>query len=205
MGKASLSNITVSLSFVVVPKALAMARLSAAASLIAILPISSSRFGPLAPYCYHPLRGWHATAHHRLAPYCYSPAGTLLLLTGWHPTTHRPWLASPLRGGSARHLPFRSVGPSSVTPSRSIALPPWLCPTPWIDVMTCLTVQHGFGRPSAGVFLYRRSAILAVRAALLAVKVFCFVLVDLRKGLGVSTCTFLCIVSFRVWGFYLKC
>jgi len=102
MGKASVSNITVSLGFVVVPKALAMARLSAAASLLAILPLSSSRSRPLAPYCYHPLPGWHPTAHHRLAPYCYSLAGTLLLLAGWHPTAHRRWLASPLPGGSAR-------------------------------------------------------------------------------------------------------
>jgi len=86
MGKASVSNITVSLGFVVVPKSLAMARLSAAASLFTILPLSLSRFCPLAPYCYHPLPGWHPTAHHRLAPYCYSPAGTLLLLVvGWHP------------------------------------------------------------------------------------------------------------------------
>jgi len=44
---------------------------------------------------------WHPTATHRLAPYCYSPAGTLLLL-------------------------LQSVGSSSVTPSRGIALPPWL-------------------------------------------------------------------------------
>jgi len=102
MGKASVSNITVLLGFVVVSKALAMARLSAAASLLAILPLPSSRFCPLAPYCYHPPLGWHPTAHHRLAPYCYSPAGTLLLLTGWHPTAHRRWLASPLPCGSAR-------------------------------------------------------------------------------------------------------
>ena len=86
MGKASVSNITVSLSFVVVPKALAMARLSAAASLFATLPLSSSRFCPLAMYCYHPLSGWHPTALHRLAPYCYCLAGTLLLIVvGWHP------------------------------------------------------------------------------------------------------------------------
>jgi len=86
MGKVWVSNIVVSLGFVVVPKALAMARLSAAASLFAILPLSSSRFYPLAPYCYHPLPGWHPTAHHRLAPYCYSPAGTLLLIVvGGHP------------------------------------------------------------------------------------------------------------------------
>ena len=102
MGKASVSNITVPLGFVVVPKALAMARLSAAAGLLAILPLSSSRFCPLALYCYHPPLGWHPTARHRLAPYCYSPAGSLLLLTGWHPTAHRRWLASALPGGSAR-------------------------------------------------------------------------------------------------------
>jgi len=160
MGKASVTNITVSLGFVVVPKALAMARLSAAPRLFAILPLSSSQFCPLAPYCYHPLPGWHPTAHHRLAPYCHSLAGTLLPLTGWHPTAHRRWLASPLPSGSARRLPFRSVGPASVTPSRGRALPPWLCPTPWIDVMTCLTVHHGFGGPSTGVFLCRRSTIL---------------------------------------------
>jgi len=175
-----------------------MARLSAAASLLAILPPSSSRFCPLAPYCYHPLPGWHPTAHHRLAPNCYSPAGTLLLLTGWHPTAHRRWLASPQPGGSARHLPSRLVGPSSVTPSRGIALPPWLCPTPWIVVMTCLTVQHGFGGPTTRVFLCRLSTILSPRAVFLAVRVFSFVLVSLRKGLGLSTCTFLCIVSLRV-------
>jgi len=168
------------------------------ASPFAILPLPPSRFCPLAPYC--PL-SWHLTAKllPRLAPYCSPPSG-------WHPTaTHRlapycspSWLASPLPGGSARLLPFRSVGPSSVTPSRGIALPPWLCPTPWIDVMTCLTVQHGFGGPSTGVFLCRRSTILSPRAAFLAVRVCSFVLVSLRKGLGLSTCTFLCIVSLRV-------
>jgi len=224
MGKASVSNITVPLGFVVVPKALGMARLSAVASFFAILPPSSSQFCPLAPYWYHPLPGWHPTGTHRLAPYCYSPAGTLLLLTGWHPTAthrlapycyspagtllplltgghptaHRRWLASPLPCGSARYLPFRSVGPSSVTPSRGIALPPWLCPTPWIHVMTCLTVQHGFGGPSTGVFLCRRSTILSPQAAFLTLRVFSFVLVRLRKGLGLSTSTFLCIVSLRV-------
>ena len=184
------------------------------ASPLAILPPTPSRSCPLALYC--PI-SWHLTANppprlapycsppHRLAPYCYSPAGTLLLLTGWHPTAHRRWLASPLPGGSARHLPFRSVGPSSVTPSRGIALPPWLCPSPWIDVMTCLSVHYGFGGPSAGVFLCCRSTILSPRTAFLAVRVFSFVLVGLRKGLGLSTCTFLCLVSLRVWGFYLRC
>jgi len=174
-----------------------MALLSVVASPLAILLLSPSRFRPLAPYC--PI-SWHLTANppHRLAPYCSSPAGTLLLLTGWHRTAHHRWLASPLPSGSVRHLPFRSVGPSSVTPSRGIALPPWLCSTPWIDVRTCLTVQHGFGGPSTGVFLCRRSTILSSRAAFVAVGVFSFVLVSLRKGLGLSTCTFLCIVSLRV-------
>jgi len=129
---------------------------------------------------------------------CSSPASTLLLLTGWRPTAHRRWLVSPLSGCSARHLPFRWVGPSSVTPGRGIALPPWLCPTPWIDGITCLTVHHGFGGAFTGVFLCRRSTILSPRAAFLAVRVFSFVLVSLRKGLGLSTCTFLCIVSLRV-------
>jgi len=133
MGKASVSNITVSLGLAVAPKALAMARWSVVASPLAILPLRPSRFPPLAPYC--PL-SWHLTAKKllsRLAPYCSPPSG-------WHPTaTH--WLApycspsrqaSPLLGGSARpSLPLRSFGPSSVTPSRGIALPPWLCPNAW--------------------------------------------------------------------------
>ena len=199
MGKASVSNIVVSLGFVVVPKALAMGHLSAAASLLAILPLSSSRFCPLAPYCYHPLTGWHPTAHHRLAPYWYSPAGTLLVLSSWHPTAHRRWLASPRPDGAARYLLFRSVGPSPVMPSRGIALPPWLCPTPWIDVMTCLTIHHGCGGPSTGVFLFRRSSILSIRPRKgLSAAVVSFVLGSLRKGLGLSTCTFLCIVSLRI-------
>ena len=144
------------------------------------------------------ITGWHPTAYHRLAPYCHSWAGTLLPLMGWLPTAHRRWLASPQPSGSARRLSFRSVGPSSVTPSRGIAPPPSLCPTPWIDVMTYLTVQHGFGGPFAGVFLCRRSTKLSRRAAFLAVRVFSFVLVSRRKGLGLSMCMFLCIVSLRV-------
>jgi len=91
MGKALVSNITVSLGLAVAPKALAMARLSVVASLLAILPLPPCRFRPLAPYC--PL-SWHLTAKnsspgwHPTAP---PPlAGTLLLLTGWHPTAHLP-------------------------------------------------------------------------------------------------------------------
>jgi len=97
MGKASVSNITVSLGFVVVPKALAMALFLVVASPLAILPPPTSQFCPLAPYCpisWHltaiPTPGWHATAPHQLARYCYSLAGTLLLLSGWHPTAPPP-------------------------------------------------------------------------------------------------------------------
>ena len=32
------------------------------------------------------ITGWHPTANLRLAPYCYSSAGALLLISvGWHP------------------------------------------------------------------------------------------------------------------------
>ena len=61
MGKASVSNISVSPRFVVVPKALAMAPLSVVASQFAILPSSPSRFCPLAPLLLQ-----------KLAPYCLS-------------------------------------------------------------------------------------------------------------------------------------
>jgi len=97
MGKASVSNISVPLGFVVVPNALAMARLSVVASLLAILPLSSCWFPPLAPLL--PLSAlW-------LAPYCPPSAGTLLLHSGWNPTAHHRRLASPLLSGSARLLP----------------------------------------------------------------------------------------------------
>ena len=116
MGKASVTNITVSLCFFLVPNALAMAPLSVVASPRAILPPSTSRFRPLAPYCpisWHltakPLPGWHPTALPWLAPYCYSPAGTLLLLSG-----------------CILLLLLQLVDPSLVIPNRSIALPPWL-------------------------------------------------------------------------------
>jgi len=69
MGKASVSNIVVSLGFVIVPKALTLARLSAAASFLRSFlspPPGSVRF-------------------HRTAT-ILSAAGTLLLITGWHPT-----------------------------------------------------------------------------------------------------------------------
>jgi len=116
MGKASLSNILVPLAFVVISKALTMARLLVLASPLAILHPSRSPFLPLALYCYNPPPGWHPTAHHRLAPYNSSWAGI--------PTAR--WLHSPL-------YPRRSSHSSSLTPRRGIALPLWLPPTPWGD------------------------------------------------------------------------
>ena len=106
MGKATVSNITVSLSFVVVSKALAMASLPVMASPLTILPLPPSLFCLLAPYCYTPLPGWHPTAPRRLAPYCYSPAGTILLIVvGWH------W------------HPLCLVAPLATLPSPIVALP----------------------------------------------------------------------------------
>ena len=77
----------------VVPNALAIARLSVVASLLAISPLPPSRVRPLGPYCpfswyltANLLPGLHPTAPHRPAPYSNSPAGTLLLIfVGWHP------------------------------------------------------------------------------------------------------------------------
>jgi len=145
MGQASGSNLTVSLGLTVAPKALAMARWSVVASPLAILPLPPSRFRPLALYCplswHHTAKssalGWHPTAPPLwLAPYCYSLAGTLLLTFPAGIPSPR-WLRRP-------SLPLRSFGPSSVTPSRGIALLPWLGPTLGNDGMTCLTVHHGF-------------------------------------------------------------
>ena len=112
MGKASVSNITVSSrsrpGLVVVPKALGMAYLSVVASPFAILPPPPSRFRPLAPYC--PI-SWHLTA--KTPP----PTATLLLPSGLYPTaTHRlaPYCSSWLAGiPSARWL--RS--PTCLSPS----------------------------------------------------------------------------------------
>ena len=64
--------------------------------------------------------------------------------------------------------------------------------------MTSLAVHYGFGGPSTGVFLRRRSTDLSPLAAFLPVRVFSFVLVSLRNGLGLSTCMFLCILSLQV-------
>jgi len=97
------------------------------ASPFAILHLPPSRFRPLAPYC---TLSWHFTARKLLpwlAPYC-SPAlaGTLLLLTGWHPTAHLPGWHPLCSVAPLALLALRSFDPSSVTPSHGIALPPWL-------------------------------------------------------------------------------
>jgi len=113
-----------------------MARVSLVASPLAILPPPPSWFRPLAPYC--PLSWPHTaylhagrqpTATDRLAPDCCSPAGTLQPLL----------LGSPL-------YPLRSTRSSLVTPSRGIALPPWLPLKPWSkDVIFDATIVYGYG------------------------------------------------------------
>jgi len=73
---------------------------------------------------------------------------------------------------------------------------------PWIDVMTCLTVHDGFGGPSSYEFSYIDDHLPSpLRPSFLVFEqAVSFVLGSLLKGLGLSTCTFLCIVSLRVWG-----
>jgi len=175
MGKASVSNITVSLGFVVVPKGLAMARLWVVASRLPILPGSTSRFCPLAPYC--PI-SWHLTAKHlpgghptalrRLAPYCYSPAGTLLLLV-------------------------RSGDPPSVTPSCRIALPPWLLSNALDRCNDLHNRPSGISGPTVSVFSPVDGHLSTpLRPAFLVFdQAVSLVLGSLLKGLGLSTCMFL--------------
>ena len=83
----------------------------------------------------------------------YPPAGILLPLTGSHHTAW--WLHSPLYPFRSPLYPLRSSCSSSVTPSRGIALPPWLPPTPWSnDVITGATVVYGYDvRPYSSGFL----------------------------------------------------
>ena len=117
MGKASVSNIKVSLGFLILSKALAMARLSTMATPLVILPQPPCWFYPLAPYCpfsWHltakPLPGWHPTTPHLLAPYCYPPAGTLLLLVvGWHPLCP----VAPLAHLISKRIILRPISPRS--------------------------------------------------------------------------------------------
>jgi len=85
-GKASVSNITGPLGFIVIPKALAISRLLVVARPFAFIPPTPSRFCLLVPYLDNPLPGWHPAAYHRLAPYCSRLAGI--------PSAR--WLRSPL-------------------------------------------------------------------------------------------------------------
>jgi len=94
MGKASVSNIKVSLSLVVAqkPGLWLVSRLWLACSRSLLYPPPGSvRLHRTATLRYLAgtlllPAGWHPTATLRLAPYCYPPAGTLLLIVvGWHP------------------------------------------------------------------------------------------------------------------------
>jgi len=192
MGKASVSNITVSHGFVIVPKALAMAvcRLWLARSRSFLLPPPGSvRWHhtallagtlllnpPQASTLLLPT-GWHPTTTHRLAHYRYSPAGTLLLL-------------------------FRLVDPSSVTPSRGIALPPWLLSNALDPCNDLHDRTSGYSGPTVSVFslVDDRPSTPLMPAFQVFEQAVSYILGSLRKGLGLSTGTFLCIVSLRVWG-----
>jgi len=197
MGKALVSNIRVPPRFHCRPKALAMARLSVVASPLVILLLSFSQFCPLA----------------LLLPPFLSLAGTRLLPIGWHPTATlwlAPYCSSSLAGiPSARWLRLPSTLSDWVSP-------PWLrlvvvlhclrgyCPMPWIDVLTCPTVHRSFGGPSRLEFSYVAGHQSSPPwSPFVAVQIFSFVLVSLRKGLGLSTCTFLCIVSLCIWGIFI--
>jgi len=170
-----------------------MARLSVVATPLAILPPSSSRFRPLAPYC--PI-SWHRTAE------TLPQAGTLLLSTGWHPTaTHRLALYCYSPAGMLLFI-LQSFDLSSVTPSHGIALPPWLLSNALDRCNDLHDRASGFSGPTVSVFSpvdhYLSTPLRpAFRVFELAVS---FVLGSLLKGLGLATCTFLCIVSLCVWG-----
>jgi len=121
-----------------------------------------------------------------LAPYCWnsSPARTLLLLL---------------------YPPLWFVDLSSVTPSRSIALPSW----PLSDALNrCSNLRDrtsGYGGTTASVFSpvvdppfsAHRSPFRVFEPAVY------LVFGSLLKGLGLSLCMFLCFVSLRVWGIML--
>ena len=176
---------------VVILEALGIARLSVVASPFAILPPSPSWFSPLAPYS--PF-SWHLTA--RTLPL----AGTLLLPSGWHPTA-TPRLAPNCysRGGTLLLLP-RSVDPSSLTPSRGIALPAWLLSHALDRCNDLHDRVSGYSGPTVSVFSPVHDHLFPPLspAFLVFEHAVSFVLGSLLKGLGLSTCTFLCIVSPRV-------
>jgi len=201
MGKASVSNIRVPPQFHCRPKALAMAHLSVVASLLAILLLSFFQFCPLV----------------LLLPPFLSLAGTRLLPIGWHPTATlwlAPYCSSSLAGiPSAWWLGFPSTLSDWLTPPRLrlVVILHCLrayCPTPWIDVLTSPTVHGSFGGPSRLEFSYvagRQSS--PPRSPFVAVELFSFVVVSLRKGLGLSTCTFVSMYCFFTYlgYFYLRC
>ena len=170
---------------VVLPKALAMARLSAVASLLTILAPSSSRLCPPAPYCWIPFPGWHPTAHRRLAPYCSSSLAGI---------RSARWLRSP--------SPLRLSDLFSLTPTRRIVLPPWLLSNALNQYNDLHRRVSGCSGPAVSLFSLVSGHLpnhLRPAFRVLEQAVF-FVLGSLLKGLGLSTCTFLCIISLRVWG-----
>jgi len=127
VGKASVSNIMVPVGLVVFPNPLLW-------PICRVWLARSRSFLPPSP---------GSVCSYRTTP-ILSLAGTLLLITGWHPTAPR-WLASPLPGGSARlaFLPDRCT-------------PPRLRP---VVVLHCL----GGGRQRLGATLVITGAAIAFR------------------------------------------
>ena len=139
-----------------------------------------------------------------------SLAGTPLLIVGWHPTATRrvaPYCSSSLASiRSARWLlspsPLRLSHLFSVTPTRRLALSPWLLS----NALDRCNDQHGRAsgctEPAVSVFSAVSSNLPTPLRPAFPVfeKVVYFVSGRLLKGLGLSTCTFLCIVSLHVWG-----
>ena len=133
MGKASVSNITVLLGFVIVPNALVMACLSVVASLFMILPSPISRFCPLSPLLlehmapYFPLILPDRSSTPRLRPVvvlhyllAWCPLPWIDVITG---VTVRLWLqcrpTSPVvfsRNGDHTSSPPGPIGTSRANP-----------------------------------------------------------------------------------------
>ena len=161
MGKASVSNISVSPRFCCRPKSPCYGPFVIVASLFAILPSPTSRFCPLAPILLQ-----------QLAPYC------LLVL--------------PDRSSTPRLHPVVVLD----------YLPAW-CPMPWIDVITGATVRlwlhvgpqvQWFSLLTAITHPHPQ-ALSGLREPILSV-----VLGEPAEGFGSLSCTFLLIISLRVWG-----
>ena len=174
MGKGSVRNITVPLRFVVVTRALAMARLSVGATPLWILPPPSP--GSSACTVLPKSSPW-------LSPYCSSPAGILLLLFGWHPLSPLAPLAclsSAMRTlllGYAQSLYY----PASVAAANTLRLTMQFLARPLSSVRCRPTVSL--------VFFYARSLSSPSSLRFQALANLCFVVGSLRKGLGLSTCT----------------